>query len=233
MTILLRFYTEMTAVLQFYANPKNDLGGQTIAFLELSFLPIVVALVIGVVVGILVSRNALLSVIAVNASDLMRAVPVLAVLFIFVPILHVGFVPAAVALTLLGIPPILLNTYTGLRGVDPALIEAARGMGMTNWQIITRVQTPLVLPVLAAGVRTSAVQVVATAPLGGLIGAGGYGDYIIDGVNVLNTTEILAGSILVAGLALLVELGMSRLEKILTPAGLRVQSRAVAEPANA
>ncbi len=77
---------------------------------------------------------------------------------------------------------------------------------------------------LAAGVRTSAVQVVATAPLGGLIGAGGYGDYIIDGVNRLNTTEILAGSILVAALALIVEVGMSRLERYLTPAGLRTQA---------
>ena len=221
----------MSAVLQFYLDPKNNLGGQTIAFLQLSFLPIAVAFVIGVTIGVLVSRNALLAFLAVNASNLIRAIPVLAALFIFVPVLHVGFVPAAVALTLLGIPPILLNTYTGLRGVDPAMIDAARGMGMTNWQIITRIQAPLVLPVLAAGVRTSAVQVVATAPLGGLIGAGGYGDYIIDGVNLLNTTEILAGSILVAALALLVEVGMSWLETRLTPAGLRLRSPAIAESA--
>ncbi len=219
----------MTGVLQFYLDPKNNLGGQTIAFLQLSFLPIAIALVIGVTIGVLVSRNAVLAFIAVNASNLIRAIPVLAALFIFVPILHVGFVPAAVALTLLGIPPILLNTYTGLRGVDPAMIDAARGMGMTNWQIITRIQAPLVLPVLAAGVRTSAVQVVATAPLGGLIGAGGYGDYIIDGVNLLNTTEILAGAILVAALALLVEVGMSWLETQLTPVGLRVQSQTLTE----
>ncbi len=90
-------------------------------------------------------------------------------------------------------------------------------------------QAPLVLPVLAAGVRTSAVQVVATAPLGGLIGAGGYGDYIIDGVNLLDTTEILAGAILVAALALLVEVGMSWLETQLTPVGLRVQSQTLTE----
>jgi osmoprotectant transport system permease protein len=144
-------------------------------------------------------------------------------LFIFVPIFKIGFLPAAIALTLLGIPPVLLNTYVGLCGVDPAAIEAARGMGMTNRQIMARVQTPLVLPVLAAGVRTCAVQVVATAPLGGLIGAGGYGEYIIDGVNRLNTTEILAGSILVAALAMFVEIGMSVVERRLTPAGLRVQ----------
>jgi osmoprotectant transport system permease protein len=223
----------MDAVLQFYLNPRNDLGGQTVAFFELILVPILLSVVIGIVIGVLVYRNALLSFVAVNLSDLMRAIPVLAALFIFVPIFKVGFLPAAVALTLLGIPPVLLNTCVGLRGIDPAAIESARGMGMTNWQIMTRVQMPLVLPVLAAGVRTAAVQIVATAPLGGLIGAGGYGDYIIDGVNTLNTTEILAGSILVAALAMTVEVAMSQLERRLTPAGLRVETHVEVEPARA
>jgi osmoprotectant transport system permease protein len=214
----------MDALLQFYLNPRNNLVGQTVTFFELCLIPIALATVIGVVIGVLVYRNAALSFIAVNASNLIRAIPVLAALFIFVPVFKIGFLPAAIALTLLGIPPVLLNTYVGLRGVDPAAIEAARGMGMTGWQIMGRVQTPLVLPVLAAGVRTAAVQVVATAPLGGLIGAGGYGDYIIDGVNSLNRTEILAGSILVAALAMLVEVGMSWLERRLTPAGLQAQA---------
>ncbi len=214
----------MNALLQFYLNPRNNLIGQTATFFELCLIPIALAVVVGVVVGVLVYRNAPLSFVAVNVSNLIRAIPLLAVLFIFVPIFKIGFLPAAVALTFLGIPPVLLNTYIGLRGVDPAAIEAARGMGMTGWQIMARVQAPLVLPVLAAGVRTAAVQVVATAPLGGLIGAGGYGDYIIDGVNSLNTTEILAGSILVAALAMTVEVGMSWLERRLTPVGLRAQA---------
>ncbi len=211
----------MDALLKFYMNPRNQLWGETVEFFKLCLIPIALAILIGVVIGVLVYRNNLLSFIAVNLSNLMRAIPVLAALFIFVPVFKVGFLPAAVALTLLGIPPVLLNTYVGLRGVDPAAIESARGMGMTDLQIMTRIQAPLVLPVLAAGVRTSAVQVVATAPLGGLIGAGGYGDYIIDGVNTLNTVEILAGSILVAALALSVEVGMSWIERQLTPAGLR------------
>ncbi len=211
----------MDALLKFYMNPRNNLAGETVEFFKLCLIPIALAILIGVVIGILVYRNNLLSFIAVNLSNLMRAIPVLAALFIFVPIFKIGFLPAAVALTLLGIPPVLLNTYVGLRGVDPAAIESARGMGMTDAQIMIRIQAPLVLPVLAAGVRTSAVQIVATAPLGGLIGAGGYGDYIIDGVNTLNTVEILAGSILVAALALTAEVGMSWMERQLTPAGLR------------
>jgi len=211
----------MEALLQFYLNPRNDLAGQTVAFFNLCVAPIVLSILIGVAIGILVYRSALMSFIAVNLSNLLRAVPVLAALFIFVPIFKVGFLPAAIALTLLGIPPVLLNTYVGLRGIDPASIEAARGMGMTNPQILVRVQAPLVLPVIAAGVRTCAVQVVATAPLGGLIGAGGYGEYIVDGVNRLDTVEILAGALLVAILAMLIEVGMNALERRLTPLGLR------------
>ena len=211
----------MDALVRFYLNPRNDLSGQTLAFFGLCFAPIAISIVIGVTIGILVHRRALLSFVAVNVSSLIRAVPVLAALFIFVPIFKVGFLPAAIALTLLGVPPVLLNTYVGLRGIDPASIEAARGMGMTNRQILIRVQAPLVLPVIAAGVRTCAVQVVATAPLGGLIGAGGYGEYIVDGVNRLDTVEILAGSILVAALAVLIELGMSAVERRLTPPGMR------------
>lgn len=214
----------MNALIQFLANPRNDLLGETLAFLRLCLIPIAIAAVIGILIGVLVSKNPLLSFIAVNVSNLIRAIPVLAALFLFVPIFHVGYLPAAIALTLLGIPPILLNTYEGLHGIEPATIEAARGMGMTNSQIMLRIQAPLVLPVLAAGLRTSAVQVVATAPLGGLIGAGGYGDYIIDGVNTLNTVEILAGSILVAGLALIIQVGMEWLERRLTPPGLLLRT---------
>lgn len=215
----------MNAVLQFLADPSNNLWGETLAFLRLCLVPIAISAAIGITVGVLVYRNRTLAFVAVNLSDLMRAVPVLAVLFIFVPIFHVGYLPAAIALTLLGIPPVLLNTYEGLHGIDPAIIEAARGMGMTNRQILARIQTPLVLPLLAAGLRVAAVQIVATAPLGGLIGAGGYGDYIIDGVNTLNTVEILAGSLLVAALAILVEVGMEWVERRLTPEGVRLRLR--------
>jgi osmoprotectant transport system permease protein len=97
-----------------------------------------------------------------------------------------------------GIPPVLLNTYTGIRGVDPAMIDAAKGMGMTTWQIATKIQAPLVIPLVAAGIRTMAVQIVATATLAAFIGAGGYGDYIADGIQVFNYPELFTGAIAVA-----------------------------------
>ncbi len=220
----------MNAVFQFITSPSNDFVGHTIAYLQICVFSIIIAVIVGVVLGILVSRNALLAFVAVNLSGLLRAIPIIAFLIAVLPYLGLGFKPTVVALIILGIPPILLNTYTSLRDIDPATIDAARGMGMTTWQIITRVQVPLVTPIVAAGIRTSAVQIIATATLAGLIGAGGYGDYIIDGLYKLNNVEILAGALPVALLALLIELLMGWLQRVLTPAGLR--QGAIVQPAS-
>src|SRR6266404_6099089 len=214
------------AYLNFILDPKNDFLGQTIEYLKLCGISIGAAIVIGVVLGALVTRNAFLAFIAVNLSGLMRAIPIIAVLIVFVPIFGIGFLPTIIALIVLGIPPILLNTYTGIRGIDPATIEAAKGMGMTSWQIATRIQAPLVTPLVAAGIRTSAVQIVATATLAGFVGGGGFGDYIVDGINVLNYTELIVGAASVAILAILVEVFMSWLQRAVTPEGLQVQEQA-------
>lgn len=213
--------------INFILDPTNQYLGETGQYLKLCGISIAAAIVIGVVLGALVSRNALLAFVAVNLSGLMRAIPIIAVLLLFVPAFGLGFVPSVIALIILGIPPILLNTYTGIRGVDPATIDAARGMGMTRWQIATRIQAPLVTPLVAAGVRTSAVQVVATATLAAFIGGGGFGDYIVDGLNVLNYTELIVGAVSVAVLSILVEVFLSWLQRTLTPEGLKVQQQVV------
>ncbi|MFL5626114.1 MAG: ABC transporter permease [Ktedonobacteraceae bacterium] len=210
-------------LLRYIADPSNDYLGHSVDYIRVSFFAILLAIIISVPLGTVVSRNPLASFIAINTSGLMRAIPVIAFLAAAYPILGFGFTPSLVALTILGIPPILLNTYTGIRGIDPAMIEAARGMGMTTWQIVTRIQTPLVLPVIAAGVRTSAVQIIATATLAAIIGAGGYGEYIYLGLREFDNTALLAGALPVTLLALLAEFGLGRLQRALTPAGLRVQ----------
>jgi osmoprotectant transport system permease protein len=212
--------------INFILNPENNYVGQTFEYLKICGISIGIAIVIGVVLGALVSRNAVLAFIAINLSGLMRSVPIIAVLFLFVSISgQLGFGPALIALIVLGIPPILVNTYTGIRGVDPAAIDAAKGMGMTTWQIATRIQAPLVTPLVAAGIRTSAVQIVATATLAAFIGAGGYGDYIVDGLTVFNYTELIVGAVSVAVLAMLVEVSLSWLQRALTPEGLKVQEQ--------
>jgi len=214
----------VNALLQFIADPSNGYLQHTVDYIKLCAVAIVLAIVISVPLGVLVVRSPVASFIAINFSGLLRAIPILAVLVVFYPILGFGFLPALVALTILGIPPILLNTYTGIRGIDPATIDAARGMGMTTLQIVTRIQTPLVLPIIAAGIRTSAVQIIATATLAAIIGAGGYGEYIYLGLREFDTTQLLAGALPVALLALLVEYGLNWTEYALTPAGLRVKS---------
>jgi osmoprotectant transport system permease protein len=222
-----QFINFIQQCINYILNPANSYLLETVEYLKLCGVGIAASIVIGVVLGALVSRNAILAFIAVNVSGLVRAIPIIAILLLFVEVLptsvSIGFVPAIIALILLGIPPILLNTYTGIRGVDPATIEAAKGMGMTTWQIATRIQAPLVTPLVAAGIRTSAVQIVATATLAAFIGAAGYGDYIVDGINVLNYTELVVGAVSVAILAILVEVFMSWLQRALTPAGLKVQ----------
>ncbi|TMD49529.1 MAG: ABC transporter permease [Chloroflexi bacterium] len=211
--------------ISFIQDPSNDYLGETIAYLKLCGFSIAAAIIIGVLLGALVSRNAIVAFIAVNLSGLIRAIPIIAIFLTFVPTLGIGFKPAIIALIILGIPPILLNTYTGIRGVDPAMIDAAKGMGMTTLQIATRIQAPLVTPLVAAGIRTSAVQIIATATLGGFIAAGGYGDYIVDAINVGNNTELIVGAVSVAILAIFVEVFMSWLQSALTPQGLKVQEQ--------
>jgi osmoprotectant transport system permease protein len=218
---------------QFITDPANAFLDHTIAYLQVCGVSIVLAIVLGVLIGVSVSRNPLLSFVAVNLSGLMRAIPIIAFLAAALPYLGIGFKPTIVALTVLGIPPILLNTYTGIRSIEPAIIDAARGMGLNARQILVRIQAPLVLPIIAAGVRTAAVQIVATATLAAIIGAGGYGEYIVNGLYEFKTVQILAGALPVAVLAMLVELLMGWLQRALTPAGLRSQELSLAEATRA
>lgn len=216
----------MNDLIQFIQNPDNAYLKHTLDYTYLCLYAILLAIAISIPLGILVARRPVASFLAINITGLMRAVPPIAFLaaVIPVPFLGVGFVPALIALVVLGIPPILLNTATGINGIDPATIDAARGMGMTGWQIIRRIQIPLVLPIIAAGIRTSAVQIIATATLAAITGAGGYGEYIYLGLRQFDTTQLLAGVLPVSLLALLIEILMSGLQRALTPAGLRVQA---------
>jgi osmoprotectant transport system permease protein len=135
----------------------------------------------------------------------LRSIPSLAVLALMLPVLGLGSKPALVALTLLAIPPILINTDVGYRSVDRAAVEAAVGMGMLPGQVLRRVETPLAAPVILAGVRTAAVEVIASATLAAFIGGGGLGDLIIAGLQNDDVGELLAGALCVALLALVAE----------------------------
>ncbi|MFI8517853.1 ABC transporter permease [Streptomyces sp. NPDC085481] len=145
--------------------------------------------------------------VAVNVSNVGRAIPVFAVLALFMvsPLRNAGDVPTVIALVLFAIPPLLTHAYVGVREVDRAVVEAARGMGMSGGQLFRGVELPLARPMLMAGLRSAAVQVVATATIAAMVGQGGLGRIITAGFNTYNTPQVVAGALLVALLALLVE----------------------------
>ena len=186
----------------------------------------VVALVIGIAIALPVAlaiRNTPLgAALAVNIGNIGRAVPSLAILALCQPFLGFGFDTALVALTALAIPPILINASTGLREVSRDVIDAARGMGLSGRQILTGIQMPIAAPVIFAGIRTSAVQVVSSATLATFIGGGGLGELIVEGTQLNDTTILLAGSFSVAVLAIITEVGFGALERSMTPKGLKI-----------
>ncbi|MGW0548410.1 ABC transporter permease [Streptomyces altiplanensis] len=157
--------------------------------------------------------------LAVNLSNAGRAVPTLAVLVLLTltPLGRQGDLPTIIALVLFAVPPLLTNAYIGMREVDRAVVEAARGMGMSGWQVFVRVELPLAYPLVMTGLRSAAVQVVATATLAAMAGEGGLGRIITAGFNTYDTPQVVAGALLVAVLALLVEGVLVAADRLLDP----------------
>jgi osmoprotectant transport system permease protein len=179
-----------------------DLAVHVRDHLALAASALTAALLAGLPLGAALAHNRWLRGPALGAVYVARVIPSLAVLAIMLPLVGIGFWPALVALTLLAIPPIVLGTDVGLRGVPEAVRDAARGLGMTRRQIGTRVDWPLALPVVFSGIRTAAVEVVASATLAAFIGGGGLGEYIVNGLAENDRPQLLEGAVTVAVLAL-------------------------------
>jgi osmoprotectant transport system permease protein len=165
--------------------------------------------------------------LAINVTNVGRALPAIAMLVIGVQVLGIGEPPALATLVVLSLPPIMTNTYTAVRQVDPDAVDAARGMGMTGRQVLFRVELPASLPLIAAGVRTAAVQAVATVTLAAYVAYTCLGSLILQGISVNDHVEIVAGALLVIALALLTELALASLQRALTPVGVKVAERAL------
>ncbi len=187
----------------------------------LSASALAIATALAVPIGIAVAESRRAALFAINAANIGRTLPSLAVLALMMPLLGTGFAPALFALTLLALPPILINTYTAIRQVDPDVVDAARGMGMTRNDLVRKVKLPIALPVMFAGVRTAAVQVISGAVLAAYIGGGGLGDFITAGIAMMAVPQLLVGAIPATVLALGTDFLFGRLQRRLTPAGLR------------
>lgn len=183
--------------------------------LVMSVAAIAFALAIGMPLAVLILRYGKFAGVAINSVNGLRTLPSLAILAIMMPLLGIGLWPSIVALTILALPPILINAYTGLRDVDPDSIEAATGMGMTESQILRKIRLPLAAPAMFAGLRTASVQVLAGATLAPFIGGGGLGDFIAVGVAGMDQSKLLVGAVPIALLALGTEFLLGQTERIL------------------
>jgi osmoprotectant transport system permease protein len=196
-----------------------------ITHVELSALALIIAILIAVPVALAVRNTPTGAAVAINVGNIGRAVPSLALLALALPFFGFGFTSALLALAALAIPPILINASTALREVNPGVIDAARGMGLSGSQILAGIQLPIAAPVIFAGIRTSAVQVVASATLATFIGGGGLGDLIVEGFQRGDTAILLAGALSVAVLSIITEVGFAGIEWGLTPKGLKIAQK--------
>lgn len=187
------------------------------AHVSLSLTALGIAALIYLPLGALFARLPRIGANAVGMVSALRVIPSLALVFLFYPWLGFGTPPALMALVVLAAPALVVNSYAGLANVDPAALEAARGMGMTPSQVFARVQLPLALPVLIAGLRLAAVEILASATLASFVGAKTLGQYILTGISLLDTTYLLVGGIPIVVLVLVAELVFGGIERLVTP----------------
>ena len=215
------------------ANWRGSSGvlARLLEHVQVSLAAIVVAMAVALPVAIWLGHKRRFGNLAVNISNVGRALPSFAILAVGSQLLGTREVPVIMttttflALIALAIPPLVTNAYVGMAEVPAEVRDAARGMGQSDRQVLFGVELPLAVPLIMAGVRTSAVQVVATATIAAVVGGGGLGRYIIDGFAVQDNVQVAAGAMLVAVLSLATELTLSGVQRLVTPAGLRARRR--------
>jgi osmoprotectant transport system permease protein len=198
----------------FMQEQSGKILSQLLAHIGLTFISLLIAVAIGVPLGIFISKRKQYSAPVLGLTGVLQTIPSIALLGFMIPLLGIGPRPAIVALFLYALLPIVRNTFTGITGVDASVRDAARGMGMNGWQVLSKVELPLALPVILAGIRTATVINVGVATLAAYIAAGGLGEFIFGGIALNNTNMILAGAIPAALLAIFFDFILSRLQKI-------------------
>jgi osmoprotectant transport system permease protein len=205
---------EQQSLWQFVVQQSGKLWQQTVTHTGLTFLSLLLAILIGLPLGIFITRRQKLSGAVLGFAGVLQTIPSIALLGFLIPLLGIGALPAIAALFLYALLPIIRNTYTGINEVDAAVVDAAKGMGMTAGQILFKVQLPLALPVILAGIRTATVINVGVATLAAYIAAGGLGEFIFGGIALNNTNMILAGAIPAALLAILFDFLLSLVQRM-------------------
>lgn len=216
--------------MSFWAYLQANTGQIVTLFLDhvkLTAIAVGLALLIGVPLGILISYVRKVSKPVLSVANVVQAIPSMALLGFMIPFLGIGTVPAVTAVVLYSLLPIIKNTFTGIENINPQTLEAAKGIGLTPFQVLTKVQIPLALPVIMAGVRIASVTAVGLMTMAAFIGAGGLGFLVFSGIRTVNNNQILAGAIPACFLALLVDFLIGTVEKLVTPISLQKGDRVI------
>jgi osmoprotectant transport system permease protein len=214
--------------IRFVWDNASFVGEKTVEHLVLSGATIGVSLLIAIPLGVWLGHLHRGSFLAITVGNLGRALPSLALIAFGLPLFGISFTNVLVALVVLAVPPMLTNAYTGIDEVDRDAVDAARGMGMSGWQVLTRIELPLALPLLFAGIRTSSVYVIATATIAAIAGGGGLGDIIVDQATY-RIEGVIGAALCVSLLALLVDALLAFAQRAVTPVGLRLGNAALPE----
>ena len=199
-----------------------DVSGHLLEHLAVSGVCVLIAVAIALPIGIAIGHTGKGRGAAILISNIARALPTLGLLSILILLTGIGLLPIAIVLVILAIPPMLAGAYAGVESVDRQTIDAARALGMTEWQIITRVEIPLALPLLIGGLRATALQVIATLGIASAFAFGGLGIYLINGLATADYTQLLAGAILITALALVVDGVLAVVQRFVIPRGVAV-----------
>lgn len=197
-----------------------DISGHLLEHLGVSAICVLIAVAIALPIGIAIGHTGRGRGVAILISNIARALPTLGLLSILILLYGIGLLPIAIVLVILAIPPMLAGAYAGIESVDRQTIDAARGLGMTEWEIILRVEIPLALPLLIGGLRATALQVIATLGIASAFAFGGLGIYLINGLATGDYTQLLAGAILITALALVVDGVLAVAQRFAVPRGV-------------
>ena len=222
----------MASFLNVFWDRREELLKLFIEHMEMTSIAVLVSLVIGVVIGIAITKNKTAASIVIGIANLMQSIPSIGLLAFMVPFVGIGQKPAIIMIVIYALLPIVKNTYTGITGIDPKMLEAAKGIGLSKWQRLLKVQLPIALPYIMAGIRISAVTAVGTVTIAAFAGAGGLGWMINLGLNANDPNLVLLGAIPACLLALLVDLLLGKVEKSITPEGLKPADQIVYMPRN-
>lgn len=199
--------------IEFALSRWESIFKMTIDHFEIVSTAMVISIMMGVAIGILITYNKTAAKVMLNIANIMMTIPSLALFSLLIPVLGIGRAPAIAGLVLYTQLPIIRNVYTGILNIDPAIIEAARGMGLTKSKIMFRIKLPLAFPVIMAGVRTATVMGIGLGAIAAYIGAGGLGEYIFQGINRSNDKMIIIGAIMVSVITVIIDRGLGFIQR--------------------